>query len=57
MKKNLLIRLMVIVLLLALCGCSNEGLAETGKDGMRKTTAGLNIQEHRAAGYKEYSHG
>ena len=50
MKRKLLILLMIIALLPALCGCSDEDFEETGKDGMRRTTAGLDIQVDESSG-------
>ena len=48
MKRTALV--LILALLLALCGCSDEDLGETGKDGLRKTTAGLNIQVDESSG-------
>ena len=50
MKKNLMIWVMIAVLVLTLCGCSGEDPEETGSDGLRKKTAGLNIQVDESSG-------
>lgn len=41
---------MIIALLIALCGCGEEDIEETNKDGLRKTTAGLNIEVDESSG-------
>ena len=41
---------MIIALLIALCGCGEEDTEETNKDGLRKTTAGLNIEVDESSG-------
>ena len=41
---------MIIALLIALCGCGEGDIEETNKDGLRKTTAGLNIEVDESSG-------
>jgi len=50
MKRKLLVWVMIIALLLAFSGCSDEDVEETSKDGLRKTTAGLDIQVDESSG-------
>jgi len=50
MKRNVLIPLIIIALLFTLCRCSDEDSGETGSEGLRKTTAGLNIQVDESSG-------
>ena len=50
MKRKLLIHVLIIALLIALCGCGEEVVEETNKDGLRKTTAGLNIEVDESSG-------
>lgn len=50
MKKKWLVHVMIIALLIALCGCGEDDIEETNKDGLRKTTAGLNIEVDESSG-------
>ena len=50
MKRNVLIPVIIIALLFTLCRCSDEDSGETGSEGLRKTTAGLNIQVDESSG-------
>ena len=50
MKRKVLVPVIIAALLLTFCRCSDEDLAETGTGGLRKTTAGLNIQVDESSG-------
>ena len=50
MKRKMLVPVIIAALLLTFCRCSDEDLAETGTGGLRKTTAGLNIQVDESSG-------
>lgn len=50
MKRNVLIPVIIIALLFTLCRCSDEDSGETDSEGLRKTTAGLNIQVDESSG-------